>query len=64
MVEFISVNGSLAPFMEVSRSVGFEADSLKKRWVEGAFELFSELHVGGVGFLCGGFDFKSSFPGK
>jgi hypothetical protein len=54
MVEFISVDRSLEPRVEVCGSVGFQVDPVEQRRVERSFELFSELDVGGVVF-CGGF---------
>jgi hypothetical protein len=51
MVEFIAVDGPLEPRMEVFGSVGFQVDSVEEQRVEGAFELFPELDVGGIVLL-------------
>jgi hypothetical protein len=61
MVEFVSVDCSLEPCVEVCGSVRFQIDSVEECRVEGSLELFSELDVGGV-VLCGGLlDDKSGF---
>jgi hypothetical protein len=61
VVEFISINCSLEPCVEISGSVRFQVDSVEECRVEGSLELFSELDIGGV-VLCGGFlDDESGF---
>jgi hypothetical protein len=63
VVEFISINCSLEPCVEISGSVRLQIDSVEERRVKGSLELFSELDIGGV-VLCGVFlDDESGFLG-
>jgi hypothetical protein len=61
MVEFVSVDCSLEPSMEILGPVGFQIDSVEERWVERVFKLFSELDVGGVVLLGVRFNGKTCF---